>query len=86
MGTGAEERAALQAENDSLRGKLTDVLKQFESFSQLIQQRERAEQLTQARLEQQTALSDALAKKNELLEQANKQLQAAHQVTLPCAC
>ncbi|KAJ9512324.1 hypothetical protein QJQ45_012893 [Haematococcus lacustris] len=81
MGTGAEERAALQAENDSLRGKLTDVLKQFESFSQLIQQRERAEQLTQARLEQQTALSDALAKKNELLEQANKQLQAAHQAS-----
>ncbi|KAJ9512103.1 hypothetical protein QJQ45_012743 [Haematococcus lacustris] len=81
MGTGAEERAALQAENDSLRGKLTDVLKQFESFSQLIQQRESAEQLTQARLEQQTALSDALAKKNELLEQANKQLQAAHQAS-----
>ncbi|GFH25002.1 hypothetical protein HaLaN_22891, partial [Haematococcus lacustris] len=44
--------------------------------------RERAEQLTQARLEQQTALSDALAKKNELLEQANKQLQAAHQASM----
>jgi hypothetical protein len=32
----ASERAAAAAENDSLRGKLADVLTQFDTFSNLV--------------------------------------------------
>jgi len=78
MDAQAAERATQLTENDALRGKLSDVLAQFETFNQLVHKKDLETQLAQARLEQQAAVCEAMGRKAELLEQANSQLLEAH--------
>lgn len=49
----AQERQKLVDENDMLRGKLGDVLKQFETFNQLLTSKDLELQLANAKLEKQ---------------------------------
>ncbi len=75
-----EDRAKQAAENDSLRSKLGDVLKQFESFSQLLQGKDLEIQLGAAKLEQQQHICEQLLAKLELLQKANESLNEVNSV------
>mmetsp|Transcript_32735 Transcript_32735/g.59324 ORF Transcript_32735/g.59324 Transcript_32735/m.59324 type:complete len:469 (-) Transcript_32735:95-1501(-) len=79
----AERDKQLQ-ENNDLRGKLEEVVKQFDTFQKLLQKKELEVKLHQARYEQQETIAKQLEMKASALEKTNELLKreaASGQVT-----
>ncbi|GAX74204.1 hypothetical protein CEUSTIGMA_g1653.t1 [Chlamydomonas eustigma] len=74
------ERARQAEENEALRVKLGDVLQQFDTYTQLITSKDLEVKLSNAKLEQQQALSTQILARIDLLQNANDSLSKMNEV------